>query len=452
MMSAARVADSRLLSESVMSLGRCTTGIRFPVSSWGDVGADPRGGEYALVTMMSTFDPTDPGFISNPYPVLNALREEGRIFYDERSNLHLVTRFEDVKAGLRDRRLGRVHDHIAPREPFGFAQRDERWAAFWNVERWSLLELEPPDHTRLRNLITHAFTVRTVERLREPAQRLADDLLAPLAGTGSINLLADFAQPFSGGLIASLLGVPRRDVPQLIEWSHRMVKMYELSTSDEQAHSASRAAAEFDAYVREFVRVRALDPQDDLISSLVRAEVDGQHLSEQELVSTVIVLLNAGHEATVNTMGNGIVAFMNHPHEWATVVAGSVPARVAIEEMIRWDAPLHLFERWVLEDGVEVAGKRLEIGEKVGFLFGSANRDPRRFPRPDEFVAARGDMHHIGFGGGIHRCIGAPLARLEIEVGLEALVRHFPSMKLLETPNRHPTFVIRGYEEVIIGG
>ncbi|GBE24882.1 steroid C26-monooxygenase [bacterium BMS3Bbin02] len=400
--------------------------------------------------MTNAFDPADPGFLEDPYPALNSLRETERIFYDERSGLHLVTRFHDVKAGLRDQRLGRVHDHVMSRDAMGLAPRDDRWAPFRDVERWSLLELEPPDHTRLRNLIANAFTVRTVEKLREPAKRLADDLLTPLAEAGSMNLLADFAQPYSVQLIASLLGVPLEDGPQLVEWSHRMVKMYELTTSDEQAVAASTAAAEFAGYVRGFIKDRIQSPRDDLISSLVLAEVDGERLTEDELVSTVIVLLNAGHEATVNTMGNGVVAFMRHRREWESVVAGGVPGSVAIEEMIRWDAPLHLFERWVLEEGVEVAGRALRPGEKVGFLFGSANRDPRRFAHPDDFVADRGDIHHIGFGGGIHRCIGAPLARLELEVGLTALVRHFPDMELVAEPVRHQTFVIRGYEDVAL--
>ncbi len=411
---------------------------------------DPPLHRYSLSIMTIGFDPTDPGFIADPYPALNLLRETTRISYDARSKLHLVTRFDDVRAALVDRRLGRVHDHVVSRAEIGLAPRDDRWGPFWNVEKWSLLELEPPDHTRIRKLITHAFTSRTVEKLRNPARRLADQILAPLAAQGTMELLADFAQPYSVQLIASLLGVPLEDGPQLIQWSHAMVKMYELATSDEQAAAASTAAAEFDTYVRDFIERRASEPRGDLISSLILAEVDGERLTEEELVSTVIVLLNAGHEATVNTMGNGIVAFLRHPEEWQRVVTGEVPARVAIEEMIRWDAPLHLFERWVLEDGVEIAGTSFGLGDKVGLLFGSANRDPRRFDRPDDFVAARGDSQHIGFGGGIHRCIGAPLARLELEVGLEALVSHFPDMELAASPVRHPTFVIRGYDGVAL--
>lgn len=400
--------------------------------------------------MPVAFDPTDSAFIENPYPALSNLRERSRIVYDDRLRLNLVTRLDDVKAGLRHPDLGRVHDQVASREELGLTPRDPRWEAFWDVERWSLLELEPPDHTRLRRLIAGAFTVRMAEQLRGPAISLANTLLAPLVEKGSMNLLSEFAQPYSIGLIASLLGVPASDGPQLVVWSHAMVKMYELTNSERQAREASEAAAHFDAYITALVRDRVRNPQRDLLSALVHAETEGEKLTERELVSTCIVLLNAGHEATVNTLGNGIVALMMHRGEWEKVVSGAVPPNVAVEEMLRWDSPLQLFERWVLEDGVEVASATLNRGDKVGFLFGSANRDPRQFEAPDEFIVDRGDTRHVGFGAGIHQCLGAPLARLELEIGLEAVVGHFPDMELAEQPRRHQTFVLRGFEEVTL--
>ncbi|MCH7667599.1 MAG: cytochrome P450 [Acidobacteria bacterium] len=265
-----------------------------------------------------------------------------------------------------------------------------------------------------------------------------------------MNLLSEFAQPYLIGLIASLLGVPASDGPQLVAWSHAMVKMYELTNSERQARAASEAAAHFDAYITLLVRDRVRNPQQDLLSALAHTETEGEKLTERELVSTCIVLLNAGHEATVNTLGNGIVALMKHRGEWEKVVSGAVPPNVAVEEMLRWDSPLQLFERWVLEDGVEVASATLNRGDKVGFLFGSANRDPRQFEAPDKFIVDRGDTRHVGFGAGIHQCLGAPLARLELEIGLEAVVGHFPDMELAEQPRRHQTFVLRGYEGVTL--
>lgn len=398
--------------------------------------------------VLSLIDLANPAFIQDPYPALSRMRESAPLIYDEVSNLWLVTRHGDVKTCLRDRRLGRVYDHVTTTEEIGASPRDERWDAFWKVEKHSLLELEPPDHTRLRRLISKAFTVRAVEAMRRPATELANRLLSDLAGRETIDLLADFAQPYSIGIITKLLGVPFEDHRHLLDWSHRMVKMYELNTTDEQAQSAADAAANFDSYVRGLIHFHNDRPRGGLIGELVHTEVDGERLTTEEIVSTTIVLLNAGHEATVNTMGNGVTAFMNVRDQWHRVVDGWVAPAVAIEEMVRWDAPLQLFERWVLADDVEIAGTKLEFGDKIGMLFGSANRDPRAFEDPDEFRADRHAAHHIGFGGGTHHCLGAPLARLELDVGLAALVRAAPEMELAADPVREDAFTIHGYKSV----
>jgi cytochrome P450 len=226
-----------------------------------------------------------------------------------------------------------------------------------------------------------------------------------------------------------------------------MVKMYELDTSDEQAMTANAAAAAFRDYVLALIAERRRTPRDDLVSGLVQARVDGEYLSDAEIVSTVIVLLNAGHEATVNTLGNGVRALLEHRAEWDRLVDGSVPAVAAIEELLRYDPPLQLFERWVLEDGVEVEGVVIPRGEKVALLFGAANRDPRVFAAPDEFDVGRADAgEHISFGGGIHVCIGAPLARIELEASLRALVERCPGLELAGDARRIPAFVIWGLE------
>ncbi|MDJ0664225.1 MAG: cytochrome P450 [Acidimicrobiia bacterium] len=396
----------------------------------------------------SLIDLNDRDFIRDPYPALSAMRESSPLIHDEASSLWLVTRHEDVKACLRDRRLGRIYDHVTTAEEIGASPQDPRWQAFWDVEKHSLLELEPPEHTRLRRLISKAFTVRAVAAMREPAARLAGELLEDLIEQDEIDLLADFAQPFSIGIITGLLGVPSADHRELLGWSHQMVKMYELNTSSDQAQSAADAAAEFDGYVRELIAFHRDEPRGGLVGELVHTEVEGERLTTEEIVSTTIVLLNAGHEATVNTMGNGITAFMNMREEWRHVVEGATTPAVAIEEMLRWDAPLQLFERWVLADDVAIAGTRLRFGDKIGMLFGSANRDPRAFEEPDAFRADRHATHHIGFGGGTHHCLGAPLARLELDVGLSALVHRAPEMELTAEPVRANAFTIHGYESV----
>jgi cytochrome P450 len=395
------------------------------------------------------FDPGDPGFIADPYPRLGVLREAGAVHHDERLGRWLVTRHAEVRACLRDRRLGRNFRHVGTEAEFRAEPLDPRWQPFWDVERWSLLFVEPPQHTRVRRLLASAFTPRSVEAMRGPAQTLARDLLDECLERGRFDLLCDFAQPYSIALICLLLGVPTDRHRDLLDWSHRHVKMYEFDTTEAQAASASAAAAEFRAYVIELVADRRRSPRDDLVTALVEAEVDGGRLSDDEIVSTVVVLLNAGHEATVNTLGNGVRALLQHPDEWRRLVSGAVPAAAGIEELIRWDPPLQLFERWVLEHGVEIAGVPIPRGEVVSLLFGSANRDPRTFDDPDRLDVARADAaEHIGFGGGIHVCIGAPLARIELEAALRTLVERAPGLELVAEPERVPAFVIRGFRAV----
>src|SRR5579884_3283585 len=394
-------------------------------------------------------DSADASFIADPYPRLDALREAGPVHHDERLARWFVTRHADVRACLRDRRLGRQFRHLGTEAEFKAEPLDPRWQAFWDVERWSLLFLEPPDHTRIRKLVASAFTPRAVEAMRAPAAALAKRLLGECLERGRFDLLYDFAQPYSITLICRLLGVPTDRHRDLLDWSHRHVKMYEFDTTEEQALSATEAAAEFRAYVLGLIEERRRSPRDDMVSALVAARVDGGRLSDDEIVSTVVVLLNAGHEATVNTVGNGFRALAEHPDEWGRLASGEVPALQAVEELIRWDPPLQLFERWVLEHGVAVGGVPVPRGEKVALLFGSANRDPRVFADADRLDLARSNAaEHIGFGGGIHVCIGAPLARIELAASFEALAELYPTLHLVEQPERVPAFVIRGFQSV----
>jgi cytochrome P450 len=393
------------------------------------------------------FDPSDPGFLSDPYPVLNALRERARVLYDPGRERWFVSRHEDVRSCLRDKRLGRNFRHVMEPEEIGVLPLDPRWQPFWDVERWSLLWLEPPDHTRIRKLVAAAFTPRSVEALREPAQELARGLLEPLATAGETELLYDYAQPYSIAVICRMLGVPLDRHRDLLDWSHRMVKMYEFDVPPEAAAAATQAAAEFRDYVHELIRERRATPRVDMVTALAEARVDGARLSDDEIVSTVVVLLNAGHEASVNTLGNGMLAFARHPGQWRSVVEGAVPAQAAGEEMIRFDPPLQLFERWVLTDDFSIGDVPIPRGAKIALLFGSANRDPRVFDRADEFDVGRENaVQHIGFGGGIHVCIGAPLARIELEASLEALRTWWPEFQLAEEPRRTGAFVIWGLE------
>ena len=393
------------------------------------------------------FDPSDPAFLEDPYPTLNRLRESARVFYDQGLERWFVTRHEDVRACLRDRRLGRNFRHVMAPAEIGVPELDPRWQAFWATERWSLLWLEPPEHTRMRKLVAAAFTPRAVEALREPARALARELLEPLAASGRMELLYDYAQPYSIAVICRMLGVPLDRHRDLLDWSHRMVKMYEFDVPEEKAVAANQAAAEFQEYVCALIEERRAQPRDDMVSALVEARVDGERLTDDQIVSTVIVLLNAGHEASVNTLGNGMLAFARHPDQWRRVVDGEVEPATAGEEMIRYDPPLQLFERWVLEDGFAIGDQPIPRGEKISLLFGSANRDPRVFDRAEEFDVARENaVQHIGFGGGIHVCIGAPLARIELEASVDALRGYWPDFRLGSEPRRTGAFVIWGLQ------
>jgi len=406
--------------------------------------ARPYAEAMSLDDLIARFDVNDPTFIADPYPVLNEIREATPIYWSETSRHWVVTRFSDVQETLRDRRLGRNYTHRYSHAALAQPEPDSRWAAFQQHEQWSLLCLEPPDHTRIRRLVAKVFTPKSVTAIRPTVQGFADELLDVCRERGQFEVLRDYAQPYSVAVICSMLGVPRSDTQMLLDWSHAIVKMYELSTSDELRVAANTAAGEYISYTRALIAEKRRSPDGLLVSELVRVEDEGDTLTEDEIISTTMVLLEAGHEATVNTLGNGLRAILHHPGEWDRVVSGEVPARTAVEEMLRWDPPTQLFDRWVLDDGVEIAGQRIPVGQEVAMLFGSAQRDPRRFENPDRFDIGRGDMAHIGFGGGIHFCVGAPLARQEVEISVAGLVARFPSLRLVEEPTYEPSFVIRG--------
>jgi cytochrome P450 len=397
-------------------------------------------------------DFSDPQFLADPYPALAGARERAPGFLARKARgagqeVWFLTRWADVSAAQRDRRVGRVLGPRITREELGFTW-DFDWTPYFEIEQWSLLMLEPPDHTRIRRLVSKEFTPRRVEGLRPLARATATRLAEECRERDTFDLLADFAQPYSVAVICALLGAPVADAPLLLDWSHRIVKMYELDTTEAQARAAVAAAQEFGAWSSQLLAERRTQPREDLITGLAHARTEDGVLSDAEVIATIVLLLNAGHEATVNTLGNGVSALLQHPQQWARLASGEVPARVAIEELMRFDPPLQLFERWVLEDGVTYAGRTLQRGDKIALLFGSANRDPRHFADPDTLDIARGDRTHVTFGAGTHHCIGAPLARLELDEALDVLVGTMPQLSAAGEPRRHPAFVIHGFQSV----
>ncbi|MFJ6630793.1 cytochrome P450 [Streptomyces sp. NPDC091376] len=393
------------------------------------------------------FAPWSPAFVADPYPAYADLRARGRVHWFEPTRQWLVPHHADVSALLRDRRLGRTYLHRFSHEEFGRTPPPAAHEPFHTLNDNGLLDLEAPDHTRIRRLVTKAFTPRTVQELEPTVRRLAAGLVGKLAGNGGGDLLAEVAEPLPVAVIAEMLGIPEADRDPLRPWSADICGMYELNPSEETAARAVRASLEFSAYLRELIAERRKEPGQDLISALIAAYDEGDRLSEQEMVSTCVLLLNAGHEATVNTTANGWWTLFRHPEQLAALRADPALLPTAIEELMRYDTPLQLFERWVLDD-IEIGGTVVPRGSEVALLFGSANRDPARFARPDELDLARPDNPHITFGAGIHYCLGAPLARVELGAVFGELLRQAPSMRLASEPQWGPGFVIRGVREL----
>ncbi|MEV5354442.1 cytochrome P450 [Streptomyces sp. NPDC086081] len=391
------------------------------------------------------FDPWDPAFLADPYPAYAELRARGRVHRFEPTDQWLVAHHADVSALLRDRRLGRTYQHRFTHEEFGRTPPPPEHEPFHTLNDHGMLDLEPPDHTRIRRLVSKAFTPRTVERLKPYVRRLADELAAALVEKGGGDLLKDVAEPLPVAVIAEMLGIPESDRAPLRPWSADICGMYELAPSEETAARAVRASAEFSDYLRELIAARRKEPGEDLVSGLIAAHDEGERLTEQEMISTCVLLLNAGHEATVNATVNGWYALFRNPAQLELLRADHSLVPSAIEELMRYDTPLQLFERWVLDE-IEIDGTTIPRGAEIAMLFGSANHDPEVFADPARLDLTRADNPHISFSAGIHYCIGAPLARIELAASMEALLEKAPTLRLAAEPERKPNFVIRGLE------
>lgn len=394
-----------------------------------------------------SFDPYDPEFLRDPYPTYRRLRAAPP-FFDEAWGLTFFSRYDDVTGILRDRRFGRDVRHAVPREevdPDVYERiYPSRYPTWTRLIRDSFIDLEPPRHTRIRRLVQWAFSRRASESYRARMQETADRLLDRALEEGRMEAISDFATPIPLTMIAELLGIPGGDQPRLVAWSHAIVRLFDQGCTEAEAEEAERATREFAEYVADLLAERRARPGDDLVSSLVAAEMDGDRLSEDELVATCILTLNAGHEATVQAIGNGILALARDPEAFRWLRSHPEALGTAVEELLRFDTPLQMFERWVLED-LEWEGTPLRRGTKVGLLFGSANRDERRFVDPDRLDLSRADNPHVSFGGGIHFCVGAPLARVEMEVAFGTLARRVARIEGPDVePERVPSLVFRG--------
>jgi cytochrome P450 len=384
-------------------------------------------------------DPRETQFYQNPYPAYHAIRAQCPVFKWEQYGHWCFARHEDVNTLLRDRRFGRQILHVATREELGWTEVPDHIRPFAEHEKHSLLELEPPVHTRLRGLVNRAFLSRQVERLRPKITSLCNKLLDDLEGQHEFDLLPTYATPIPILIICDLLGAPEEMADQFLSWSHDHVAMYMARRDRAVEDKAVAAVTAFSNYMRELIRERRTALGDDLLSELIRASDEAGKLSEDELITTAILLLNAGHEATVHSLGNAVKAMIENSVREAS--AGTV------EEALRFDAPLHMFTRYALED-LDYNGLKLKKGEVVGLMLGAANRDPDRFPDPDVFNPKRDPNPHVSFGAGIHFCVGAPLARLEMEIALQVLFSRFPKLQLTTKPHYRDAYHFHGLESL----
>ncbi|RDE09255.1 cytochrome P450 [Pelagibacterium lacus] len=397
--------------------------------------------------MRASARPSDPTFYQDPYPFYAERNTSQPAFFWEEYGHWCFADFGAVSALLRDRRFGRDILHVATREEIGLPEPKPHTADFDLTEKYSLLNLEPPAHTRLRTLVNRAFVSRQVEQLRPRIAMLANGLIDKFENEGEAELIKSYAAPLPAIVIAEMIGLPAEMAPQLLDWSNRMVTMYMFSVTPETERDANQAAADFTAYLRAVIAERRRAPREDLLSHMLGAEQDGQRLTEDEVLSTAILLLNAGHEATVHTTGNAVKAVLESGFDPRSLFGSPEQTAATVEEALRFDGPLHLFTRYALAD-TEIDGIALRKGDVIGLMLGAANRDPKRFLNPNTFDPFRTDGAHVSFGAGIHFCIGAPLARIEMQIALGVLFDRLPKLRLASRPRYADVYHFHGLERL----
>ncbi len=399
-------------------------------------------------------DINQPDFIADPYAQLESLRNDMPVYHDAVWNKVFFTRHADISSLLKDKRLGRTMLHLYSREEIGWPPPDPRQTGFRSYQDNVFMDMEGKSHARIRSLVTKVFTPKRVESLRGRLEQTTHRLIDAVQADGKCNFVQAIAEPLPVVMIADLLGIPEEYHQHLRPWSSAIVKMYELGYTDEQTEAANRAASEFMEMIGGLAQERRAHPQDDLISDLVQVNEKGETLTEDELRATCIFLLNAGHEATVNGSSLGLRALFQNQGQLETMKEAvsqnnTSLLKTAIDEMLRYETPLPMFERYVLED-MDINGVALKRGSEVGLFYISGNRDSARFEQPDELVLSRQDNPLLTFGLGTHYCLGAPLARLELQVLFSVLFQRLPNIRAAGEAQFAKGFVIRGLENLPI--
>ena len=375
-----------------------------------------------------SYDPTSASIRDNPYDTYDRLREKDPIHRMRLINGFVLTRYDDVDTVLRDHRRFSKNDGVVD-------------------EYRSMLHHDPPDHTRLRSLVSKAFTPRSVRELHPKVQRIVDELLADLDGKDRFDLIDAFAYPLPVTVIAEMLGVPPQDMDRFNDWSNDISLTIEPTLNDEQMRRVQHATDEFYAYFESIIELRRSHPQDDMVTALLNAEDEGDKLTHEELLGTLVLLLVAGNETTRNLIGNGMRALLKNPEQLQRLRDNPDMLDSAIDELLRYDSPVQLDGRLVHDD-VEIAGQPIRAGQRVLCAIGAANRDPAAFSQPDKLDIGRSEKSHIAFGRGIHHCLGAPLALLEARAAFSAILDRFSDIELVAEPVYREQVVLRGLEEL----
>ncbi len=399
------------------------------------------------------FKPHDPEFAANPYPAYARLRASQPILVCPELGMALFFTYGHILSLLTDKRFGRTLDHTRTSEEIAAQRRRDNWQALPSYSRYvriNLLETEGADHARIRRVLLHALGPTRIRTLQDTVKKVSAQLLLALPDSGEIDFIGQLAEPLPVRVIADLLGWPENAQHRLRPWSAAITRLYEPDHSPQDAQRAEHATREFAALLNALAEQRRRKPRDDLVSTLVMTEHEANGLSRDEVIATCMMLLNAGHEATVNGAGNGLLALLRHPEALAKLRTHPHLMPGAVEEMLRYDAPLHLFHRFVVED-LTVANVKFRRGDKIGLLYGSANRDPQVFSDAERFLIERSPNRHLAFGAGTHFCVGAPLARLELTTLFTALLDRFAHIQLTEDGlTYHGGLVFRGLKQLRI--
>ena len=378
------------------------------------------------------YNPVSGEVARDPYAVYRRLRDRDPIHRMRLIDAWVLTRYEDADAMLRD------HER--------FAAENRR---FYDAGLTTMLDLDPPDHTRLRALVSRAFTLRSVSRWHGRVQKIADQLLDAVSGHDRFDLIAALGYPLPVTVIAEMLGVPAEDMDRFEGWSNDIALVVEPILAPAQVDGVRRASEELCAYFETILEARRREPRDDLVSALLAAEEEGDKLTREELLSTMLLILVAGNETTRNLIGTGMLALLRHPDQLRRLRDDPELLEPAVDELLRYDSPVQLDGR-VVRENMEMGGKRLRAGQKVIALLGAANRDPDAFENPEALDIGRKGKSHLSFGRGIHYCLGASLALLEARIAFRGLLDRFPSIRMAAEPRYRDGIVLRGVESLWI--